>query len=212
MRIVFLFTALFLIGFVQPSEFARTIKPLEEVSRAHRGFEIHRARLKGGKLIVTGHDFDEGAVVLINNEVMKTIRDPDSPSSRLIAKRASDAIPIETFYVVAVRNSNGEQEYLRNFRGSFFNARVLPTSMDRYSVVEVQVGEYVLAYDSDRMNAISIRIDPNYLQRVRDFALPSIDYVLFQAIQSGVTDFRVVIYYGGDAPPYPFYNVEITIT
>lgn len=215
MRITFLFAALFLLGFVQPARPTCNIKPLRAVSRTSTGLEIHKARLKGRKLIVTGINFDEGAVVLVNGELMKTIRDSDSATTRLVAKKAGDAIPLDTIYLVSAKNSTGEQESLKNFRGSLFNARVLPNRQEGYvhPHVDVDVGEYVLTtlaadlFDS----APVVRIDSDYLQRVTDFVLPSTEHRLYRAIQSSVTRFEVVIYYGGDLPPLQFYFVLITI-
>lgn len=153
---------------------------------------------------------------MVNGEVMKTIRDSDSATTRLVAKKAGNAIPLDTIYLVSVKNSTGEQESLKNFRGSLFNARVLPIWQESGSVlglVYVDVGEYMVTTLAAELFDLAtlVRIDSNYLQRVTDFALPSTEYRLYRAIQSGVTYFELQLYYGGDLPPTQFYFVLVRI-
>src|SRR5215471_11241869 len=54
---------------------------------------ITSARVKGKKLILTGENFADGAVILLNGEPQKTRNDEGSPSSILIAKKAGINIP-----------------------------------------------------------------------------------------------------------------------
>lgn len=53
---------------------------------------INTALREGKKLIVTGERFDDGARILINGERQKTANDPDSPTTRLIGKKAGKLV------------------------------------------------------------------------------------------------------------------------
>jgi len=65
---------------------------------------IKRIRIKGKKLIVTGDNFAQGAVIELfeNGEPQRTVNDPDSPSTRLIAPKAGKRIPFDTIFGVTV--------------------------------------------------------------------------------------------------------------
>ncbi len=207
-----------LIAVVQPSAHSGNIKPIHEVSDASSGLVVNSARIKGRKLIVIGDNFDEGAVVLVNGDEMKTIRDSESATTRLVAKKAGNAIPLDTIYTVSVRNSTGEDDFIKNFRGSLFNASVLlDWHESQYSstqgAVYVAVGDYILTTLPQGFFDLAniVRIDSAYLERVTEFVLPSSDYRLYRTIQSGVTTFRVEWYSGGEYPPLVYYSAAIII-
>src|SRR5436853_4643022 len=69
--------------------------------------QVTSARLKGNKLIVSGANFSEGAVIFVQGEPVGTRSDSDNPSGVLIAKKAGKRIPPETIVSVAVRNNSG---------------------------------------------------------------------------------------------------------
>jgi uncharacterized delta-60 repeat protein len=54
--------------------------------------QIGNASVTGKKLLVEGHDFDDGAVILLNGEKQKTATDGTNPQTRLIAKKAGKKI------------------------------------------------------------------------------------------------------------------------
>jgi hypothetical protein len=74
---------------------------------AQEGPQVSAARLKGNKLIVTGVNFNEGAVIFVDGAAVGTRSDPDNPSGSLIAKKAGKRIAPETIVSISVQNSTG---------------------------------------------------------------------------------------------------------
>lgn len=180
--------------------------------------QVHKARIKGKKLVVTGDNFDEGAVILVNGEIVKTARDSDSPNTRLVAKKAGKMIPLDSIYEVAVRNSDGIEAFVTYFRGSLFDARVLqshgPTYDPRHAEsveVFVTVGDYLLTTDPFDSPPFTVLIDPDYIESITNIALPGSYYRSYQAIQPGITRFYVVRHHDGDLPPQLLYDAVIRI-
>ena len=71
------------------------------------GPQITTARLKGNKLIVSGVNFSEGAVIFVDGAAVGTRSDPDNPSGILIAKKAGKRIAPETIVSISVQNTPG---------------------------------------------------------------------------------------------------------
>jgi uncharacterized delta-60 repeat protein len=69
--------------------------------------QILNASIKGKKLIVSGLNFDAGAVVLLNGAKQKTANDEASPTNVLIAKKAAKKIDPRQAVRLQVRNSDG---------------------------------------------------------------------------------------------------------
>src|SRR5262252_4682661 len=68
---------------------------------------ISRLELQGKRLIATGGNFDEGAVIQVEGERQRTRPDPDSPATVLIAKRAGINFGRNTPTGITVRNHDG---------------------------------------------------------------------------------------------------------
>lgn len=68
---------------------------------------IASASISGKKLIVTGGNFSEGAVVLINDQPQRTSRDEQNPRSVLIAKKGGKKIERGQTVTIRVRNADG---------------------------------------------------------------------------------------------------------
>lgn len=71
------------------------------------GPQITSARLKGKKLIVTGANFSDGAVIFVDGEAVVTRTDPDNPSEILISKKAGKKIAPDTIVSISVQNDGG---------------------------------------------------------------------------------------------------------
>lgn len=74
---------------------------------AQDGPQIMSARLKGKKLIVTGANFSEGAVIFVDGEAVVTRSNADDPSGNLIAKKAGKKIAPDTVVSISVQNDGG---------------------------------------------------------------------------------------------------------
>ncbi|HEU4390936.1 MAG TPA: hypothetical protein VFV34_24235 [Blastocatellia bacterium] len=61
----------------------------------------------GKRMIITGRNFDGGAVLLLNGEEQKTTNDPQNPTTVLIAKKAGKKV--RSGDRLSVRNSDGVQ-------------------------------------------------------------------------------------------------------
>ena len=75
---------------------------------------ITGASVSGKKLILSGEDFDAGAVILINSQEQITKNDDQSPNSALIGKKAGKRV--KTGDKIKVRNRNGRlsEEFIFN--------------------------------------------------------------------------------------------------
>ena len=63
--------------------------------------------LDGKKLIVSGLNFDNGAVILLDGEQQKTNNDEQSPASKLISKKAGKKVKKNPEIKIQIRNANG---------------------------------------------------------------------------------------------------------
>lgn len=170
---------------------------------------IKRIRLKGNKLIVAGENFDEGAIIFINDEEVVTRNDLDSPTTTLIAKKGGKKIPFETIFGLRVETFDGERSFtLKFFRTDSFLAPVLPMWPYPFTVY-LRTGEYLLVRDLEF--ATRWITDPGNIKRVFDVPLPLDRYWLFQAVQPGVARFYAERDNGGDAPPELLYDIPIIV-
>ncbi len=75
------------------------------VTQAGAPVRINSATVSGKKLLVTGENFDVGAVILLNGEEQKTRNDDQNPKTIVIGKKAGKTIKIGDR--LQVRNPNG---------------------------------------------------------------------------------------------------------
>jgi uncharacterized delta-60 repeat protein len=68
---------------------------------------INGASIRGKKLFVSGEEFDNGAVILINGEAQNTINDGENPDTILISKKGGKKIGAGETVTLQVRNSDG---------------------------------------------------------------------------------------------------------
>ena len=75
--------------------------------------------LAGKQLVVSGENFDQGAVMLVNGEQQKTENDAMNPTARLISRKAGKRLPQGQAVQVQVRNTDGTLSnpftFTRNF-------------------------------------------------------------------------------------------------
>jgi hypothetical protein len=68
---------------------------------------ILSARVSGKKLLVTGQNFAQGAVLLMNGEEQKTLMDKENPTTVLIGKKAGKKIAQGQTVVLQIRLADG---------------------------------------------------------------------------------------------------------
>lgn len=91
---------------------------------------ITRLELQGKKLIVTGINFDESAVIQVDGERQRTRPDSDSPGTVLIAKRAGSNIAEGSPAHITVKNPDGQLSNLELiYRADSFSAQYVDASL-----------------------------------------------------------------------------------
>lgn len=150
---------------------------------AQEGPQVTSARLKGNKLIVTGVNFNDGAIIFVDGEAVGTRSDPDNPGTILIAKKGGKRIPPETMASISVQNSPGlmSQPY------DLFAGLVI-TFEDDGKMFGLGVGskfQLVLQKDSYEWDAAAF--DPAFISRLTNEPALSGSQGIFQATQAGTT-------------------------
>ena len=80
------------------------------------GPQITTASIEGKRLLLRGERFDLGAVILLNDEEQKTLRDDENPTTSLIGKKAGKKVAPGETVVLQVRNASGLLSNEFNFR------------------------------------------------------------------------------------------------
>jgi len=70
---------------------------------------IERVELTGKRLVVTGTNFDTGAVIEIDRREIATRAPLDAPTETLIAKKGGKRLSIREQSAITVRNSDGQR-------------------------------------------------------------------------------------------------------
>ena len=68
---------------------------------------ISGATVSGKKLLVQGERFKPGALILLGGEEQKTANDSQSPSTRLIGKKAGKKVKPGNQVMIQVKNPDG---------------------------------------------------------------------------------------------------------
>ncbi len=170
---------------------------------------IFNARVKGRKLILTGENFAEGAVVLVNGEPQKTRNDEESPSTTLIAKKAGNNIPDNATVNLQVQSGNSLTEKFLFFKGQ------VVTLDDAGKPISLRVGERFLLFLQYGGYEFSLTVlDETILRKVPDVEIPGSQGV-FEALRSGNTKLAAVglLPCHKTNPPClaPAYGVEFTV-
>jgi hypothetical protein len=119
----------------------------QEEPTAQEPPSIMNAAVLGKKLYIAGEGFGQGAVVLLNGEEQKTKRDPDSPTTMLIAKKAGKKVGSREVVALEVRNGDGQT----SSKFAFFGGRVVTLADDGVRL-SVKIGDrFLLALGSEFM-------------------------------------------------------------
>jgi hypothetical protein len=170
---------------------------------------IFNARVKGRKLILTGENFAEGAVVLVNGEPQKTRNDEESPSTTLIAKKAGNHIPDNAAVTIQVQSANSLTAKFPFFKG------LVVTLDDAGKPINLRVGDRFLLFLLKADYEFSpVVLDETILRKVTDVDIPGSQGV-FEALRSGNTKLAAL----GELPCHkttppclaPALSVEFTV-
>ena len=150
---------------------------------AQQGPQVTAARLKGNKLIVSGVNFGEGAVIFVDGEAVGTRSDPDNPATVLIAKKGGKKIAPETMVSISVQNNTG----LMSQPFDLFSGLVI-TFDDDGQAFGLGVGskfQLVLQKGSYEWDAAAF--DPAFINKLADQPLLPSSLGVFQTTQAGTT-------------------------
>lgn len=76
---------------------------------------ISSVEVSGKDLIVNGENFGQGAIVLVNGVAKTTTNDAQSPTRKLVAKKAGKKIKVGQTVAIQVRNPDGTTSTMFNF-------------------------------------------------------------------------------------------------
>ncbi len=149
--------------------------------------QILSVRVKGKKLIVTGQNFADGAVILIDGEPQKTINDPNFPSEALIAKKGGKNIPDNTVVSVQVLSAGNTSDKFGVFKG------LVVTFADVGKPILLKTGDRFLLFLEKGAYEFSPSVqDIAVLQKVEDVVIVPDAQGVFEAKHAGSTLLNVV--------------------
>jgi hypothetical protein len=159
-------------------------------NRSQNAPKILKACMKGAKLIISGENFANTPVILINGQPQKTRSLDDSPATTLLVKNAANHLPPGEIASLQAQNPDGQMS--ESFE--FFVGRTL-TLDDNFKTVILSVGEKVqLKLDNGPYLWEVKFFDPNVLKRLEGEVAGA--QGLFQAQSVGQTKLTAV----GDPP------------
>ncbi|MEK6299860.1 MAG: hypothetical protein AABO41_03990 [Acidobacteriota bacterium] len=175
--------------------------------------KILNAQVKGKKLIVTGHNFAPGAVILVDGEPQKTKNDPDLPTTMLIAKKAGKKIPDNTAVSIQIQSDGSTSDKFGVFKG-----RVI-TFADVGKPINLKTGDrFLLFLVKGGYEFNPTVLDPAVLQKIEDVEIIAGSQGVFEAKREGSTRLQAI----GELPchkttpaclaPSLFFEFSIAVT
>lgn len=153
--------------------------------------QILNARVKGKKLIVTGQNFSQGAVILVDGNPQNTRNDSSSPSTMLIAKKGGKKIADNAVVSVQVQSAGGLSDEFPIFKGQIITfdnvGKTIPLAVGDRFLLFLQKGGY-------EFNPAVL--DTAVLRKVDDVEIISGSQGVFEALKVGSTKLTAL----GDLP------------
>ena len=147
---------------------------------------IFNVRVKGKKLIVTGQNFANGAVILVNGEPQKSANDSDDPSTVLIAKKAGKNIADNTAVNIQVLSAGATSDKFGLFKGQ------VVTFADVGKPILLKTGDrFLLFLEKGAYEFNAIVLDTAVLQKVEGAEIISGAQGVFEAKRAGSTRLNV---------------------
>jgi len=183
---------------------------------------ITRLELQGKKLIVTGVNFDESAVIQVDGERQGTRPDSESPRTVLIAKRAGSNIAEGSPSRIIVKNSDGQLSNLQliykadSFSAQYVDASLLPVvNINNVHVATplLRLGEYFIVDFGTQPGFVNPDNQTQaILQRVvQDGFQPGSGKYLYRVTESG--DAALSFTETFDTPPaFPPFILNVLVT
>jgi hypothetical protein len=214
-RLVPVFLLVFFLGPMGPAEQSQSSSPY-----------ITRLELQGKRLMVTGVNFDETAVIQLEGERQRTRSDPDSPTTLLMAKRAGSNIGNASPTGITVRNHSGLiSNTLFIYKTESFSAQyvlvsTLPTANinnDHLAALLLKPDEYFIVDLGGLPGFQNPNIqtgDPGAILQplVQDPFMPVFEKYLYRVTGSGTVGLTFTATFDSPPPfPPPVLNVLVTV-
>src|SRR5215467_12834476 len=185
---------------------------------------ITRLELQGKKLIVTGVNFDESAVIQVDGERQRTRPDSDSPGTVLIAKRAGSNIAEGSLARIVMKNPDGQLSNLQFiYKADSFSAQYVDASLLtavninnlHIATLLLRPGEYfIVAFGrAPGVPAPDVQAqDPQAILQplVQDGFGPSTGIYLFRVTTSGNASLSFADTYT-TPPPFPPFMLDVSL-
>ena len=149
---------------------------------------IFNARLSGKKLIVTGENFQAGAVIVVNGIAQKTKNDSENPSTMLIAKKAGKKMGKGEISTITIQGLEGApSDEFNFFRG------LTITLNDVGKTVSLAPGEKFLLILSRSPYKWEASVQDSSVIKVVDDTLPVLGAIaIFEASKKGQTNLSAI--------------------
>ena len=144
---------------------------------------IFNARLSGKKLILTGENFRQDSVIVVNGQAQKTKNDSENPTTMLIAKKAGKKMGKGEISTIVVQGIEGapSDEF------SFFRGLTI-TLNDVSKTVGLEVGEKFLLLLNRSPYKWEASVQDPTVVKVVDRALPVLGAIaIFETLKKGQT-------------------------
>jgi hypothetical protein len=183
---------------------ADSSEPIIQTDSSDQPPLIFGAHLRGNRLIVEGANFDRRAVIRVNERRQKTLSDPYSQATMLVARKGGKKIKFDDFrQTIEVQNgSRLRSNPVHLYRAASFTARLIVFGQSPANIfVHLKSGEYLLI-DSRSLPSAD-NFEPAFLQQVLDSPFDTNDLRLYKVISSGDTFFMATqeLPVGSEVPP-----------
>ena len=149
--------------------------------------QILNAAVNGKKLIVTGQNFADGAVIMVDGEPQKTKNDSDYPSTMLIAKKAGKRIPKNTAVTIQIQSAGATSDRFGMFKG------LVITFADVGKPILLKTGDrFLLFLEKGGYEFNPSVLDTTILQKVDDVEIIPGSQGVFEAKRAGSTKLNAI--------------------
>jgi hypothetical protein len=185
---------------------------------------ITRLELQGKKLIVTGVNFDESAVIEVDGERQSSRPDSGSPGTVIIAKRAGSNIREGSLALITVKNPDGQISNIQaiykadSFSAQYVDASLLPAvNINNLHIARLLLrsGEYLIVAFGRPPGFPAPNLQTQDTQAilqpvVQDGFGPSTGIYLYRATASGNASLSFTDSYD-TPPPFPPFTLAASL-
>jgi len=175
---------LVILALIAATQIAGVSAKTYRTQQAQQAPQIMSAHVKGKKLIVTGVNFSQDAVILVDGEAVATRSDPDDPSGYLVAKKGGKKIAPDSVASVTVQNNNGftSQPF------DVFSGLVITFGDDGQAFGLAVGSKFQLVLQKDGYEFAPATFDPAFINKLTNVPLLPGSLGVFQTTRAGTTE------------------------